>query len=94
MYSEISKNGAKIGGPMYYIKNGLSSRWTWLAYVFAFFGMIASFGIGNTVQANAITSTLNNVIFLPTGFIGILISFVVGLVILGGVKELVTLLQN
>ena len=88
MYSEISKDGAKVGGPMYYIKNGLSSRWTWLAYVFAFFGMIASFGIGNTVQANAITSTLNNVIFLPTGFIGILISFVVGLVILGGVKRI------
>ena len=43
MYSEKNNKGAKVGGPMYYIKNGLGNGWSWLAYLFAFFGMVASF---------------------------------------------------
>ncbi|MBQ3987998.1 MAG: sodium:alanine symporter family protein, partial [Ruminococcus sp.] len=47
-YRERNTAGDWVGGPMYYIKNGLSKSWLWLAFVFAFFGMTASFGIGNT----------------------------------------------
>ncbi len=88
MYSEKNNKGAKVGGPMYYIKNGLGNGWTWLAYLFAFFGMVASFGIGNTVQANAIASTVFNVFTIEKSFSGFTISLIVGLVILGGVKRI------
>ena len=88
MYSEKNKKGAKIGGPMYYIKNGLGNGWSWLAYLFAFFGMVASFGIGNTVQANAIASTVLDVFTIEKSVSGFTISLAVGLVILGGVKRI------
>ncbi len=88
MYSEKNRRKEKVGGPMYYIKNGLGSRWNWLAYFFAFFGMVASFGIGNTVQANAIASTVFEVFTVEKNFSGIIISLTVGLVILGGVKRI------
>jgi AGCS family alanine or glycine:cation symporter len=53
-YRETDKNGNFVGGPMYYIKNGLGVNWKWMATAFAFFGMIAGFGIGNGVQANSV----------------------------------------
>ena len=88
MYSEKNNKGAKVGGPMYYIKNGLGNGWSWLAYLFAFFGMVASFGIGNTVQANAIASTVLDVFTIEKSVSGFTISLAVGLVILGGVKRI------
>ena len=88
MYSEKNRRGAKVGGPMYYIKNGLGSGWSWLAYLFAFFGMVASFGIGNTVQANAIASTVFEVFTVEKSLSGFIVSIAVGLVILGGVKRI------
>ncbi|OUU74083.1 MAG: sodium:alanine symporter family protein [Methylococcaceae bacterium TMED69] len=88
MYSEKNRRGAKVGGPMYYIKNGLGKSWHWLAYLFAFFGMVASFGIGNTVQANAIASTVFEVFTVEKNISGFIISIAVGLVILGGVKRI------
>lgn len=88
LYSEKNKKGAKVGGPMYYIQNGLGSGWSWLAYLFAFFGMVASFGIGNTVQANAIASTVFEVFTIEKSLSGFAISLAVGLVILGGVQRI------
>ena len=88
MYSEKNKKGAKIGGPMYYIKNGLGNGWSWLAYLFAFFGMVASFGIGNTVQANAIASTVLDVFTIEKSVSGFTISLAVGLGILEELKRI------
>ena len=53
-FRERDSEGNFSGGPMYYIRNGLGPRWRWLAGTFAFFGIFAGFGIGNTVQANSV----------------------------------------
>ena len=53
-YREVDDLGNHVGGPMYYIKNGLGQKWAWLAMAFAIFGAIAGFGIGNTIQANSL----------------------------------------
>ncbi len=88
MFAEKNRKGLKVGGPMYYIKNGLGPNWMWLSYFFAFFGMVASFGIGNTVQANAIVSTINDIFSIQKETTGFIASLLVGLVILGGVKRI------
>src|SRR5690606_38189691 len=49
-YRETDREGRHVGGPMYYIKAGLGKRWAWLGGLFAIFGTLAGFGIGNTVQ--------------------------------------------
>ncbi len=59
-FREVDKYGQYIGGPMYYIKNGLGPKWIWLGTLFAFFGACASFGIGNTVQANSVADVLES----------------------------------
>ena len=59
-YREINANGELVGGPMYYIKNGLSKKWHWLAYLFAAFGVLTVFGTGNATQVNTITTAINS----------------------------------
>ena len=59
-YRETDELGNFVGGPMYYIKNGLDKKWYWLAPAFALFGAIAAFGIGNGVQANGVASVLES----------------------------------
>lgn len=60
-YRTIDKNGHYLGGPFYYIENGMGSRWKWLAKLFALFGMLAGLlGIGTITQINGITSAANN----------------------------------
>lgn len=58
-YRERDNAGNYVGGPMYYIKNGLGRKWYWLAPTFAAFGAVAAFGIGNGVQANSVANVLN-----------------------------------
>ena len=58
-YREVDDEGEHVGGPMYYIKNGMGKNWKWLAAVFATFGAIAAFGIGNTVQSHSISDALH-----------------------------------
>ena len=87
-YRETDSMGKFVGGPMYYIKNGLSSRWRWMAGVFAFFGAIAGFGIGNTVQANSIASVLQQDFNIAPQYTGLVLAILVALVILGGVKRI------
>ena len=53
-YREKDEKGDWVGGPMYYIKNGLGQKWSWLAILFCCFAVLASFGIGNMSQANSI----------------------------------------
>ena len=61
-FRERNKSGDWVGGPMYYIKNGLGKGWMWLAFVFAFFGMTASFGIGNTTQVDSIATAIGTAV--------------------------------
>jgi AGCS family alanine or glycine:cation symporter len=73
---------------MYYIKNGLSKKWLWLAPAFAGFGAIAGFGIGNTVQANSVADVLNSSYAIPTWVTGVVLLLLVGAVILGGIRRI------
>ncbi|MCG8392693.1 MAG: sodium:alanine symporter family protein [Pseudomonadales bacterium] len=89
-YREKDARGQYVGGPMYYIKNGLGSNWKWLAIAFAIFGMLAGFGIGNSVQANSVAHGLNDSFGLPTWITGVVLAVLVGLVVLGGIKRIAT----
>lgn len=89
-FREQDANGEYVGGPMYYIKNGLSSKWQWLAPLFAIFGAIAGFGIGNTVQANSVADVMNSTFGVPTWVTGVVLMVLVGAVILGGIKRIAT----
>lgn len=98
-FREKNADGDYVGGPMYYIKNGLGQKWMWLAYLFAIFGAITVFGTGNATQVNTITAAINsallnyNVISQDAAktvslVIGIIIALVVAAVLLGGIKRI------
>jgi AGCS family alanine or glycine:cation symporter len=85
-YREKNEDGAWVGGPMYYIRNGLGIKW--LAALFAVFAMIACLGIGNTTQSNSISGVLDTNFNIPPWVTGIVLALIVGAVILGGVKRI------
>jgi AGCS family alanine or glycine:cation symporter len=87
-YRETDSEGKKVGGPMYYIKNGLGNRWKPLAFLFALFGSLAGFGLANTVQSNTVSQVLHNNFNIPTLFSGLVMAFMVALVLLGGIKRI------
>lgn len=87
-YRETDERGRKVGGPMYYIRNGLGPRWAWLALCFALFGTLAGFGIGNTVQANSVADALRTSFNVPEWLSGISMAVLVGLVLLGGIRRI------
>ena len=62
-FREKNDKGEFVGGPMYYIKNGLKKHWHWLAYLFAAFGVITVFGTGNATQVNTITTAIDSALF-------------------------------
>ncbi len=86
-YREVDSLGNHVGGPMYYIKNGLGQKWTWLGSLFALFGMLAGFGIGNGVQCFEVSSALST-LGIPKLFTGLLLGLLVFSVIVGGVKRI------
>lgn len=87
-YREVDDNGNFIGGPMYYIKNGLSSKWTWLGTAFAIFGGIAGFGAGNTVQSNSVAQVMEANFNVPHWVTGVVLMLLVGMVLMGGIKRI------
>ena len=87
-FREEDAKGHHVGGPMYYIKNGLGKNWTWLGFVFAFFGAFAGFGIGNTVQANSVADALNANFGVPAWVTGVVMMILVGAVLMGGIKRI------
>nr|WP_126165652.1 sodium:alanine symporter family protein [Shewanella khirikhana] len=87
-FREVDEKGNHIGGPMYYIKNGLGSKWTWLGTAFALFGSFAGFGIGNTVQANSVASALTSNFGVPAWVSGVVMMVLVGMVLMGGIKRI------
>ncbi|SFC45236.1 alanine or glycine:cation symporter, AGCS family [Marinospirillum celere] len=87
-FREVDENGRHVGGPMYYIKNGLGPKWAWLGTLFAIFGGIAAFGIGNTVQANSVADVLEANFNLPAAVTGVVIMVLVGMVLIGGIRRI------
>jgi AGCS family alanine or glycine:cation symporter len=87
-YRETDAKGQHVGGPMYYIKNGLGKNWTWMGVVFAIFGACAGFGIGNTVQSNSVADVLQANFAIPTWVSGLIMATLVGAVLIGGIKRI------
>ena len=98
-YREKNAQGEYIGGPMYYIKNGLGPKWHWLASLYAIFGVLTVFGTGNATQVNTIVSSINTAltsfnlinadqVIVMKWMVGILIALLVSVVLLGGIKRI------
>jgi len=87
-YREVDEDGRYVGGPMYYIKNGLGGHWKWLGTLFALFAMVAAFGIGNTVQANAVADVIETNMAVPAWLTGVVLAILVFLVIIGGIRRI------
>ncbi|WP_168582759.1 alanine/glycine:cation symporter family protein [Gephyromycinifex aptenodytis] len=85
-YREINDEGRFVGGPMYYIKNGLNQPW--LAYIFAIFATMATFGIGNMTQANSIATAFEQSFGISPHITGIVVVILTAVVILGGIKSI------
>ena len=101
-YREVDERGKHQGGPMYYIRNGLGKNWAWLAILFAIFGALAAFGIGNGVQANSVSSNVAK-LFVDKQWVtkdsvdtiklitGVVLSILTALVLIGGVNRIGTI---
>lgn len=98
-FREKNAHGDYVGGPMYYIKNGLSERWQWLAVLFSIFGTLTVFGTGNATQVNTITTAIDAALLnfhvirqdnvgMLNLVLGIFIMMLVALILLGGVKRI------
>lgn len=87
-FRETDERGKHVGGPMYYIQNGLGKNWKWLAICFALFAGIAGFGIGNMVQANSIANALSANFSIPEWVTGVVLVVLVGAVLLGGIERI------
>ena len=98
-FHETNAEGDRVGGPMYYIKNGLKAHWHWLAYLFAAFGVLTVFGTGNATQVNTITTAIDSALFnygiigkdsvgTLNLIIGIVLAVLIGLILLGGIKRI------
>ena len=98
-FRERNKNGELVGGPMYYIKNGLGSRWQFLAVLYSLFGVLTVFGTGNATQVNTIVTAIDSALLaygsslngiLPTVnlVVGVVVAMMVAMVLLGGVKRI------
>jgi AGCS family alanine or glycine:cation symporter len=87
-FREVDERGSHVGGPMYYIRNGLGKKWAWLGVLFAIFAAIAGFGIGNTVQANSVADVMEATFGLPHWISGIILMVMVGLVLIGGIRRI------
>ena len=98
-FRETNAQGDLVGGPMYYIKNGLNKKWHFLAYLFAAFGVLAVFGTGNATQVNTITTAIDSALSsfnaLPADavklvnlIIGVALAIIIALILIGGIKRI------
>ncbi|MCF8038981.1 MAG: sodium:alanine symporter family protein [Desulfohalobiaceae bacterium] len=87
-YRETMPDGSFVGGPMYYIKNGMGKNWKWLGFCFALFAAIAAFGIGNTVQSNSVARAVESAFGIPYWITGLVLALLTFAVIIGGVKRI------
>lgn len=98
-FREKNEKGELVGGPMYYIKNGLKKHWHWLAYLFSIFGVLTVFGTGNATQVNTITTAIDSALEnygIMSGdsaktvnlIIGIILAALLAMILLGGIKRI------
>ena len=98
-FRERNANGELVGGPMYYIKNGLAKHWRWLAAIYALFGVLTVFGTGNATQVNTIVAAIdtalleynvvgNGALSTLNLVVGIVVAMLVAMVLLGGIKRI------
>jgi len=87
-YREVDELGEHVGGPMYFIRNGLGKNWAWMGWLFAFFGALAGFGIGNGVQANAMAEALQASFGVPPLLTGIVVASITMAVLIGGIERI------
>ena len=98
-FRETNRDGELVGGPMYYIKNGLGKQWRWLAYLFSAFGVLTVFGTGNATQVNTITTAIDTALFnfhiisedmaaTLNLIIGVVLAALIALILLGGIKRI------
>ncbi len=98
-YRQKNKHGDWVGGPMYYIENGLGKKWKFLGILFAIFGVFAVFGTGNATQVNTIVASIDTALIsfgvMEAGstatlnlILGIVITVLVGMILLGGIKRI------
>ncbi|WP_420910453.1 alanine/glycine:cation symporter family protein [Vibrio cincinnatiensis] len=87
-YRETDRHGNHVGGPMYYIKNGMGKKWAWLGTAFALFGTFACFGIGNGVQINSIAQVMHSTFDFSPLIVGLVVMTLSGAVLLGGIKRI------
>ena len=103
-FHERNANGDLVGGPMYYIKNGLKKHWHWLAYLFSAFGVLTVFGTGNATQVNTITTAIDSALYnydiisresasTLNLIIGIVLAALIALILLGGIKRIASVSQ-
>ena len=96
VHFRVKESGELVGGPMYMIREGMGSRWLWLASVYCFFGVIAAFGVGNATQINAVVTGVNSALaafggretMLGNVLMGIALAVTICLMLLGGAKRI------
>ncbi|HEC12448.1 MAG TPA: sodium:alanine symporter family protein [Acidiferrobacteraceae bacterium] len=96
-YREKDDHNIYVGGPMYYIKNGLGENWVWLGTAFALFGAIAAFGIGNTVQSNSVARAIAAVepgLAVPYWITGLVMAALLSVVIIGGIRRIAKVAES
>ena len=91
-YREQDATGRYVGGPMYYLRNGVGEfapeLGKWLGLAFAIFGAVAAFGIGNAVQVNSMAAALDNSFGVPEWITGVVVAALVGIVVIGGIRRI------
>ncbi len=95
-YRERNADGELVGGPMYMIRNGMGKKWSWLAVIYCFFGVVAAFGVGNATQINAVIGGINSIVLSLDGQVSFLLNLLVGiffgililLILLGGASRI------
>ena len=91
-YREVDKAGIHVGGPMYYLRNGVGEfapgLGRWLGLAFALFGAVAAFGIGNAVQVDSMAAVLQDSFAVPTWLTGLVVAALVGVVVIGGIRRI------
>ncbi len=87
-YRDVSPSGQTHGGPMFVIKNALSKKYYWVAWVYAFFVVLSSFGAGNMFQSNQMAAVLKSSANIPEWASGIVFCIGAGLVLIGGIKRI------
>ncbi|MBR7002836.1 MAG: amino acid carrier protein, partial [Neisseriaceae bacterium] len=87
-YRTTNDKGEMSGGPMYFIEHGLGKKWKWLAIIFAVFAVLASFGIGSSVQANTVADTIYANFGIDKWQVGVALTLFTAVVVLGGIKSI------